>query len=520
MESCGRFRSGQIITYDLLMLYSLFSLTGDPGGVEKAHDGDINDLALCQMHCDTVIIASCGRDKTIQIVRWSKREVNIEQTLINEHVGSINKVVFANNGAYLISMSSDRTLIVRQKVLRADNSFAFISTRVITLKTAPIAMSVYPNDTEKLIVSTIDRWVRTIDVTSGHTVSTFKVADSVNSDAVVLLCVSIGSRSLMGRNKALVAGASSTDRSLRIYDCETGTLLARDHGPATVSSLILAQRETGDGIMRYMLVSTGSDGTVMIWTLTGSQDIPSNGHATHFGDSNDSKSQSISTLRPLRRVLSKTEIRELHQDAENRDPTTPTGKRTTPRARKKTSAYNLSTNAHYPSASTAGRKNLQPQSPPQSPSVTLQSKMMPPLLDERPRAHHVGNPASLKLTAERVCACLRALRQQISSSGDILKPDTAEALQRELQMTLDAIGHPSPLSRLEVEASDGEQFGDYLSRLIDERLALRLQPEDGLDATEGSRLSKVTTVGSIVPGGNIVPPPVDMGNSESTDVNL
>lgn len=80
----------------------------------RAHVSDIQDIAIFETN-ETILVASCGRDRTIQLFRKLSDLWVLVQTL-DEHSASICGLFFAERGEKLISCSTDRTIHIRQLV--------------------------------------------------------------------------------------------------------------------------------------------------------------------------------------------------------------------------------------------------------------------------------------------------------------------------------------------------------------------------------------------------------------------
>ena len=80
----------------------------------RAHMSDIQDIAIHETK-DTTMVASCSRDRTVQLFRLLSSEWVLLQTL-DDHSASVCSLFFAENGERLISCSTDRTIHIRQLV--------------------------------------------------------------------------------------------------------------------------------------------------------------------------------------------------------------------------------------------------------------------------------------------------------------------------------------------------------------------------------------------------------------------
>lgn len=459
----------------------------------------MQDIVVKNLEGNDSIAASCGRDRTIQIFRVSRDECLLQQSLVNEHAGPIRKLELANNATILVSMSSDRTIIIHSKVLRSDESIAFVSTKIITLKASPTAMSLLPAVKQSILVSAMDRCVRRISLAQGDTTHTFKTSDQPHGESVVLSRLSVGNSSQGLASEVLLAGFSSADGSIRLYTVETGLLIAVVQGQTAVSDLALTEASEDPSDTGTRIVSTAFDGTVTVWKLvTTSQHLDTNHEP---GDASSSKLQLPSTLRPLRRVLSKSEIAEFQRSLKGQEGDKIISSRTMSpsRVRRKPSRYAIpdafrapekpsdSRSSHSSAGSDTQQIRSKHASPPLSPRVNLQSRARRSSLDERNRNKAADSTYSLDLQAKQISDTLREFRKHMATSKESLGSERMQALQTELHATsatlLQRTGQKEPAS----DGTGSELFDDYLAKLIDDRLALRLRSRNQTNTTEGSR---------------------------------
>jgi WD40 repeat protein len=301
--------------------------TGKCGYTLHAHAGEITDIAVYDRR-SSCIIASCGRDRTVQVFRKTTSSWVLQQTL-DEHVGAVTGLMFTSDGKYLISSSSDRTIVVREALSRTEGGevlTAFVIIRTITLKATPVSMTLLNDRGDVLLLSTMDRCVLKYSLSNGHQMSSFKTADSEGGDAVVLSSLT-HLTTVNGSN--ILAGVSSTDKSLRLYD-ENGTLLSRDWGHTegiTDLTVLLSsktfspkQSNSSENSGRKCLVTVAVDGTVFIWTF-GSRIPP---HKADLSSSMElmgitPTKDILANKPPLRRVLSQSEMARFRQSSPEQD---------------------------------------------------------------------------------------------------------------------------------------------------------------------------------------------------------
>lgn len=475
--------------------------------VLKAHDGDINDIAICQKDSDRTLIVSCGRDRTLQVFRKNSTGLLLIQT-ISDHVASVNSIIILADGSTLLSSSSDRTIAVRTIAMKADKTLAFIPSRVIALKATPVAMSVSPYKPNVLVVSTMDRQIQKYDLFSGRILSNLKASDSVGHDPVILS--SLLAQNIIHDEKGafVLLGVSSSDRSIRLYDNESGSMLAKEHGQLMVTSIAFTQQINESGEFTNLIISAGLDGTVMIWYLAVRPKylIGTNEVLNHHDKSEPFKPPSSS--QPLRRILSKSELSDFQKSLNSvGDPYTPTPTRTISpsRLRKKPSRSTLTSvqnatvekfSAHDSplSSGTASlcrkpRRNRS-QTPP-SPNHTKRPNARRPSSDWRHQATSANDPEDLNDSAEQLCSTLRAYRKKLSASTQVLKPDIVQDLEHELNLLSHAIKEKAAQTQDAKATIPSDLLDEYLARMIDERLAVKAKAESPTAAVEEETTSSL-----------------------------
>ncbi len=387
---------------------------------------------------------------------------------------------------------------------RADQSIAFLPTRVIALKASPVTLSIMPNQSNIIVVSTTDRQVHKYDLNSGRCTHSFKASDPGGVESVILSTLSAHKISSGDAHARLLLGVSSTDRSIRIYDYDTGSMLTKEHGQTVVSSIAVAQEVSTSGSTSTLVISTGLDGTVMIWHLAmRSQHLNGANEALNRND-DIGPSRSPASTQPLRRILSKSELSDFQHalETEGDTPTpTPTRSQSSTRLRKKTSRYNIISTTKMPTAplptkysltsspttDSSRRKSRRDRCPtPPSPKIIIAPKQRRPSLDGRNRTKSAGNLTDLNKCADKICTSLRALRMQLASSAENLKPNTAEELERELNLTFRAMGDKTKRNQVAKEMIAGDLLDEYLARIIDERLALKAKADDARSTNGGA----------------------------------
>ncbi|KAK4697140.1 hypothetical protein P7C71_g889, partial [Lecanoromycetidae sp. Uapishka_2] len=352
----------------------------------------------------------------------------------------------------------------------------------------------------------MDRLISRYDISSGRLLHSFKASDPSNNDSVLMSSLSVHEIDKPEEQSPLLVGVSSTDKSIRIHDYYSGSMLIREHGQSTVSAIKLIQLPAGNQPNHRCLISCGLDGTVMVWDLTSLMARRAGPEETQ----NDAESPlrlDPTSAQPIRRILSKARISDLKKSLENEEGCVSSirSQTTSPsRMRRKTSKYSLAAvpKLSAPSSTTvvkngpisstipkSERKFSLGNSPSSSsPQNALRAKARRPSLDPRRRSKSAANLNDLDDTADQLCKSLQVFRKRITSSAtDKLEPRTAREIESELKMTVDAL-------RERTKNSAGhDSFGNdlldvYLAKMIDERLMMKTR------SAETSKLASETTI--------------------------
>lgn len=412
------------------------------------------------------------------------------QTL-DEHVGAVNGISFSHDGTRLVSSSSDRTLVVRELMSREEHGRtirAFMMLRAIILKASPVSMAWDAQQNEALLVSTIDRQVHKFDTRNGQCLQNFRACDTEGGDAVVLSSLVHIPR---GWSSPLIAGVSSTDKSIRIYD-DNGSLIARDWGHTEgVSDIALIQTNgsVDSESSEKSLVTVAVDGTIFVWglalqaptrhDLSKSMDL--------LGPSTPSNQDLLANKPPLRRVFSQSELARFQRSPEEGD-STPTGNRS-PKLRKRVSKFSLAPTpklepSPMPSSAREGRtsgwqgygsmrrtKNRSPSPPsPRNPQIAKRRASM----DVRARTKApVSEFGSIGSSTESLCRTLRAFRKRLANSTDTMSSELAREVERELAATARAVGEKVKSKEFDetVMVKLLDQYSERLVTLLDEKIA-------------------------------------------------
>ena len=460
-----------------------------------AHSGDINGIAVANTEGLT-IVATCGRDRTLQLFSRHESHLELFQTL-DDHAAAVGDAKFVD-GATLLSISSDRTIIVWKRACGEEHSIAFLSIRVITLKASPVSLTAVPAEPNVVLVSTLDRQILRYNVSSGRLVHSFKASDPTSGDSVIMSSLEVHELGDLATASRLLVGVSSTDKSIRIHEYNSGALLAREYGQNAISAIKLLRSSVEGEPPRNHLVSCGLDGTVMTWALLCNPPKPSGSHHTPNSEESTSRQTPLST-QPPRRILTKTEISGFQKSLASEETISPIQGSSPSRVRRKTSKYDLAaapkTSAlQYPagaSLSPSGMFERQPSqghSPtPSSQKNTVNFKSKTLSLQNRRRSKSATNLNDLNGLGEQMCMSLRNFRHRITSSSMAkLEHGTLERLAKELSLTSRALNDNTSGRYVGGEAMGGDDLDVYLAKMIDERLAMKAELKEAasVDSTQ------------------------------------
>lgn len=451
----------------------------------RAHGGEITDIAIrSDPDSGAFLIASSGRDRMIQLFQKRDESIELIQTM-DDHVGAVGQLLFSQDGEKLLSCSSDRTILIRNRVTREEDgttAVAYLISKTVTLKSSPVSMTFSPDDSNTLVVSTMDRCIQIVDLSSGRAVHAFRAVDSESPDAVVMGALTVATE-IPGQSPRVLVGVSSTDKSIRVYDMDRDLLLTGEFGHAEgVSDVLLLDnpQDTPDDPVTRTLISVGIDGVVMIWSLTvqphQSQD-PVQSSSSRDDDDTPAKTASKP---PIRRILSKSELAGFQKQDPSAVTPTPVRESSSPLVRKmsKLSLKSSSLRNGHASSSTPSPPNSSRRSPtyatprerqrrspstspkstptptptpaPSSTSISTPTKKMVSRtsstrrtsLEFRSRTRHShshqNDSGSLSTSTEQVCRTLRAYRKKLHGSSEHLR--SQRELERELSLTLRSLG--------------------------------------------------------------------------------
>ncbi|SPO03480.1 related to transcriptional repressor rco-1 [Cephalotrichum gorgonifer] len=442
----------------------------------KAHSSDCTGITMYESD-DRFIMASFGRDRTTQLFhRRPSSGGPIEHFQTLEFAAKVVKVIITQDKIFTCSL--DRTLQVLDLVAKEGQPevMAAIPSRVISLKASPTCMTMGPDD-KTIFVSLLDRSISQFEVSTGRVLMSFKCTDESGIESAVLDSLILG----QCHNRDLLLAVSNTDKSVRVYDAQTGYFLDREWGHTeAINGIALVQE---DGCRK--VVSVGSDSTVMVWSLDLQE--PSPGSSSR--DPSPVK-EGVSSRPPLRRVLSRAELSEFQRQS----PTSgAAGRRSPPRSiQRRSSRQFLSCNANLrtPTATqqmspadtiaegTPSRRTSlsRPGSPPPSPKARVTRRPSLPALNMASRKKSTPNLrsfGSLSMATEQTCRTLRAYRKKLSSTEPISQEVLTE-LDQELRLTASALGDRAVRSKTLNESMFAgllDQYSEILAAMLDEKLA-------------------------------------------------
>ena len=476
----------------------------------KAHGAEVTDICTNDRRNATTLVTSGGRDRMVQLLQLVADKLELIQTF-DDHVGSIGQLLFLQDGQKLLSSSSDRTIVVRELVSRKDAGavlVAYVPVRTLILKSTPVSMAQPPGDTDTLVVSTVDRQIQKFNLATGHNKQAVRASDQEGNDSVMMDDLVFWNHSRASPQPTLLAGVASTDKTIRLYAYEGLSLLTREHGHTKgVSGVALIEVNAHKSVehTNAILVSTGIDGTIMIW------DVAPRGQTQLVAmDSTDLPieptpvKESTAVKSPIRRVLSRSELTNFLR-APNGEGSTVIGpraaNRTPPQLRKRSSRFTLGTQSStiealpvpsnrespislVPSVPERGRG---PQNRPLTPPSPKGGRPRRPTFGARSRTKSAGNVTefgSINITTEQICRALKAYRKKLSTSTDNLRAENARQLEVELALTVKALGGRARSATAASEAMVGDlldQHSDRSAQMIDERLAVSVSKQNNND---------------------------------------
>ena len=460
----------------------------------QAHDGDINGIAIGTKD-NLTFAASCGRDRTIQIFRKINAHLELFQTL-NDHTANITDALFLEITCDLISISSDRTILIRRFACVDEGSQAFISIRTIVLKASPVSMTRVPEEPGLLVVSTMDRQIQKYDISSGRLLHGFKIADPESSENMIMNSIEVHIQDNGANRNRLLIGISSPDKSIRIHDYDSGSLLTKEYGQTGISAARLISGNGRYDERQRRLVSCSLDCTIMMWDLT-SAARP--GLGTSLTATSKAACSPITQTQilthPRRQILSKAQFSSLQKSLRIDDNTSAPIQTTYPISlRRKTSRLSMTLDSKTSLTHRTGPVKDSPMSSKvmndcrssqsysarnASPHSSRNSQNKAPSSDlQRDRTKSAANLNDLDGSAKQLCDSLHMFRKRATSAAiDKLDAVVMQELEFELKLTTNMISETAYKIQLGGDTAAGDPLDVYLTELIDERLALRAKSD-------------------------------------------
>lgn len=421
----------------------------------------------------------------MQLFRRHQFHLDLLQTL-DDHESAVSDVKFLDKTT-LLSISSDRTIIVRKL---AFGKIAFLPTRIITLKASPVSLAAVPALSNVVLVSTLDRQVCRYNVSSGRLLHSFKASDPTTGDSLLMSSLEVHEVGHLPTASRLILGVSSTDKSIRVHEYDSGAMLTREYyGQNSVSALKLFRQHVEGESPRDHLVSCGLDGTVMIWALSCISPKSSASHDTPNSEESPSR-QITPAAPPLRRILSKAELSDLQKSlSSNSDKVSPIPGSSPSCVRRKSSRYSavaapkISASARphpagaLPSPGDARvQRQLSQSHSPKTPSgekITLKSRSKVSL-DGRRSSKSAANLNDLNGLGEQICVSLRTFRSRITSSSLAkLENNTLPELIEELNITIRALADKAPSNY-----TGGDVLDVFPPTVIKEKLDMKAKSKE------------------------------------------
>ena len=474
----------------------------------RGHSAEVLDIIAFD-RSGVSLLASASRDRTVQLFSCESDKLELLQTM-DEHAGAVTSLLFHPDKDYLLSCSSDRTVVLREGIFRNPEdpkNGAFGIVRTITLKSAPTSMC-FMSQEDAVLIATVDRCIGKYSTRSGQAGFTFKCSDADGGEAAVLS--NIAYMPSLNGNPA-IAGISSTDKSVRIYT-EYGSLIARDWGHTEgITDMAVIENSRSNPrptTSSSQLVTVAADSTIFLWECGVSNSRSNSQVMDNLDIPNTNNAAPLAP--PLRKVISFSEFSRFRgeRSTEGTDlrssttvaATTPSQDPSPPKLRKKTSRMSVAQPprlepAFRSNTDLSRRRSMWQRSPsPPSPrhaskkepsrwpslGMSLRSKSSDTLLNVASSGTaNNGGFGSLTASTESVCRTLRTYRKKLSSSNssnDTITPDALRELEKELKLTARVLGERShgknideaTMTKLLDQASD--KIVDLLGGRIQERI--------------------------------------------------
>ncbi|KAF7495810.1 Mitogen-activated protein kinase-binding protein 1 [Sarcoptes scabiei] len=236
-------RCGNIRIFDLEEQKDLFKI--------EAHDAEVLCLEYSNEEaCGRALLVSASRDRFIHIFDVNRQYSCIQN--IEDHSSSITAVKFIidshnSKNLQLISCGADKSLIFRKQT---DPNSEFRLEHHVAGKSTFFDMAI-DQKKNQIVTASQDRFIRSYDVKNGKNLNSFK--GSLGDDGALI--------KIAFDSSATFIATSCTDKSIYIYDYQTGECLAATSGH---SEIVTGLKFSQDG--RH-LISISGDGCIFVWRL-------------------------------------------------------------------------------------------------------------------------------------------------------------------------------------------------------------------------------------------------------------
>lgn len=200
--------------------------------------------------CGRALLVSASRDRFIHIFDVNRQYSCIQN--IEDHSSSITAVKFIidshnSKNLQLISCGADKSLIFRKQT---DPNSEFRLEHHVAGKSTFFDMAI-DQKKNQIVTASQDRFIRSYDVKNGKNLNSFK--GSLGDDGALI--------KIAFDSSATFIATSCTDKSIYIYDYQTGECLAATSGH---SEIVTGLKFSQDG--RH-LISISGDGCIFVWRL-------------------------------------------------------------------------------------------------------------------------------------------------------------------------------------------------------------------------------------------------------------
>lgn len=220
----------------------------------EAHDSEVLCLEYSQPSSssnENYYLSSASRDRLIHIFDVNQQYSFV--TTLDDHNSAITAIRFAgdsenNDSLQLLSCGADKSIIIRKKV--TNKGQIFNREHHVVGKTTFYDMEL-DKENNCVLTACQDRQIRMYAIDSGKLISSYK--GSLSDDGTLIKIAMDPS--------GLYYATSSTDKSLNLFDYQTGECVATASGH---SELITGLKFSQNG---RTLISVSGDGCIFVWKL-------------------------------------------------------------------------------------------------------------------------------------------------------------------------------------------------------------------------------------------------------------